>query len=466
MRLSIGPTQAAIMAAAGTENKPIIAWDNRAVDAIMTTQIGTDTPGYPPSNAATGSTYDEWIGTPSVDEVALRAELPGNELCTFVAIAAHNAAEIGAGVVAQRTGTSRTNEIARSQDFSTGWTAFGTTITANSLIAPDGTTSAAALKEDASTGTHSCGNNTTVAFTSGTAYTVSIHVKRTAGTRHFGIALPSAPFGAFVTAAFNLTTGVATVDSPGTSTTAGMVDIGNGWWRCWIKSTATATSSVNTIRYAISNSSTVGWTSYTGSTSTGVYIWGAQVEAGSLTSYIYTTTAAAASSWHDIGQWVIPTDGSALGWYFSGAVVTFWRVLFHNVSPSVKPSVGVFFVGNPMTMPRQFYQGYSPILTPTQVDMQSNISAGGHLLGSSVVKRGSRIAMEFNNTSDTFFRDVEWIGFQKHFNEGGGSFVAWRPTKYPDDLHYFWRDGDTLQPTNSGPKALMSVAVQGRVYEG
>ena len=455
------------MSAAGTENTPLIAWNNFAADATMSTLFGTDAAGFPASNAATGSTYDEWKGIPTDDRVALRAQLTESKTVTMVAIAAHNAADIGAGVVAQRAGFSRTNEIPRSQDFSTGWFTANVALTSAATTGPDGTMSAGLIVEDTAVGVARYVTNTSaVNFTAGTAYSVSCYVKRATGIRHFALTLPSAAFAGSPAAAFNLDTGVATISTAGTNTSAGITDAGAGWLRCAIKSDATATASSTDAVFRMVSSPTNGKDFYTGDGASGLYIWGAQIESGGATSYIYTTTAPASSSYHDLGQWVVPSTPAPIAWYSTASTLQFCRVLFHNVSPSVNPTVGVFFCGDPMAMDRPFYQGFAPILTPTEVELQSNVSAGGHLLGSSVVKRGSRIAMQFNNLSDTFVRGDDFKGFMAHFNDGGGAFAAWRPTKYADDLHYFWRDGATLQPTNSGPRDLMNVTIEGRVYEG
>lgn len=176
-----------------------------------------------------------------------------------------------------------------------------------------------------------------------------------------------------------------------------------------------------------------------------------------------------ALAWATYGDPILPADmgGVCDGSYFSGQpTVRYWRVVFFSVPALAQLSVAGIFIGNVITVPDRFYQGFSPVITPSEVELQSNVSVGGHLLGSSVVKRGSRMSAPFGHLPESFVRGAAWIDFQHAFNEGRPAFLAWRPTKYPQDLHYIWRDGAVIRPVNTGPKDYMSVTIEARVFEG
>lgn len=163
-----------------------------------------------------------------------------------------------------------------------------------------------------------------------------------------------------------------------------------------------------------------------------------------------------------IGANQTPSDNQAIVWYFADTSARYWRVYCNGLSGA--PIIGVVSVGNPLTIERRIYQGYRPPLTPTEVSLQSNVSEGGHLLGSSVTKKASTASADLTYLDPATVRGAAWQGFQSHYNNGGGFFWAWRPTKY-GDAHYAWRMGGALAPTNSGPKDYMAAKLEMRLYD-
>ena len=97
MTILIGPTKAAALAAAGTENNPLVFWDNAGASGTYSTGVGTEVENA--ALAATGTTYDAWVATPSnIDRAALMIVLPSPQEVDCIAIAAHNIADIGGTV--------------------------------------------------------------------------------------------------------------------------------------------------------------------------------------------------------------------------------------------------------------------------------------------------------------------------------------------------------------------------------
>jgi len=86
-----------------------------------------------------------------------------------------------------------------------------------------------------------------------------------------------------VGASFNLSTGVATAS--GTGNTASMQDAGNGWWRCTVTNNGSASVS-NQVRIGIQDGA-LG--SYLGDGTSGIYIYAAQANEGTLKPYFPTT---------------------------------------------------------------------------------------------------------------------------------------------------------------------------------
>jgi hypothetical protein len=149
-------------------------------------------------------------------------------------------------------------------------------------------------------------------------------------------------------------------------------------------------------------------------------------------------------------------------WRFSQSA-RYWRLSATDVDAG-QPAIGVLFLGQELIIPQRIYQGYAPPITPNVVDLQSNVSEGGHLLGSRVVSRGNTATAEISHLTPAFVRSDDWKNFQAHFNNGNGFFWGWRPTAY-DELYYAWRQGAVIAPQNSGPQAYMSASISMRFYD-
>jgi hypothetical protein len=181
-----------------------------------------------------------------------------------------------------------------SEQFDNAWWATGnSSISANSTTSPDGTQNADSLVEQAVSGIHYVGK--TLSAVAG-SYTFSGFIKQ--NTRQYG------GFRAIVNGFANryfvlldLSNGsVVSTNTVGSGVTwsHSVESFANGWYRLSIS--ATHTSGNIDLSFSPSDSASptysFGLPSYTGDASKSIYIWGAQVEAGSYpTSYIPTTSA-------------------------------------------------------------------------------------------------------------------------------------------------------------------------------
>jgi hypothetical protein len=172
----------------------------------------------------------------------------------------------------------RSNLILRSEEFdNASWTKNNSSISANSVVSPDGSTNADSLIENTANASHNIFQSVNV--TIGTTYTISFFVKANGRTR-FRIA---DNFGRLpLNVIFDLST-VTVVSGTGS-----ISDYGNGWYRCTVSSTATATASEFIYIIMVSSGTT---TTYTGDGVSGLYLWGAQLEAGSYSSSYIPTVA-------------------------------------------------------------------------------------------------------------------------------------------------------------------------------
>jgi len=186
----------------------------------------------------------------------------------------------------------RTNLILQSEDFSTTWAVTRSSVTTNAVVAPNGTLTGDTLVANTDNNTHFIrqGNFT---FTSGVTYTFSVFVKA-AGYSFVAVRGDSTSGVLGAAVYFSLTDGSVTQSASGVTTTS--TAVGNGWYRLSVTATATSTESTGRPTVYLTNVGTGPsfGVSFVGNNSDGVYLWGAQLEAGAFpTSYIPTTVAAA-----------------------------------------------------------------------------------------------------------------------------------------------------------------------------
>jgi hypothetical protein len=175
----------------------------------------------------------------------------------------------------------RTNLLTYSAQFdNAAWTKSNSTVTANAATSPDGTATADALIETTATGTHVTYQVFT--FVAATAYTYSAYVKANGRTKFDFASLSGFSPGA----SFDLTAVTAT--PLGATSAATITAVGNGWYFC----TATRTSAGGSDQAQIRLVDAAGASTYTGNGTSGIFLWGAQLEAGSFaTSYIPTVAS-------------------------------------------------------------------------------------------------------------------------------------------------------------------------------
>ena len=197
----------------------------------------------------------------------------------------------------------RTNLFTYSEDFSNvAWTKTALNLTSNTIVAPNGTLTGS--KISTTSGTFASGlvstGNLAVASSS-----ISVYAK--AGEAPI-LQIATYNFSNFQ-CYFDLTTGVSNGTAGFTRT---MTNVGNGWWRCTVSGTLTAGGNFIFIPMAVNsglNPAPIGQ---------GIYIWGAQLEAGAFpTSYIKTvasqvTRAADSASMvgSNFSEWYRQDEGS------------------------------------------------------------------------------------------------------------------------------------------------------------
>jgi hypothetical protein len=197
----------------------------------------------------------------------------------------------------------RTNLLLRSEEFSTTWVRFNVNASSNAILAPDGTLTADKLTENNADNFHRIRQG----ITSGVTGVFSVFLKAAERTRvNLGTSDTN------LIAGFDLSAGSVV------SGTGSIEPFGDGWYRCSISATFTTSGPFLLLRNSSSEF-------YTGDGTSGIYLWGAQLEPDSFpTSYIPTTTAAV-------------TRNASLADLISGAIANNIRSFYVEFS---SPAVG------------------------------------------------------------------------------------------------------------------------------
>lgn len=227
----------------------------------------------------------------------------------------------------------RTNLLTYSEQFdNAAWLKDSSTVTANTTISPDGNTNADTIIETATNSVHRIYEQINVV--SGTAVTMSFYAKAKERTQVFGTG-GTAAYGTQVRVLYDLSAVTAVVQSG--AVTATIVNVGNGWRKC----TWTATPSATTLGNHFIGLGLSGSDTYTGDGTSGAYIYGAQLEAGSFaTSYIPTVASQVTRS-ADVATM---TGTNFSSWYNQNAGT--FVASFQNVVDTVGGGKSVFSVND------------------------------------------------------------------------------------------------------------------------
>lgn len=164
-------------------------------------------------------------------------------------------------------------------------------ITPNATLAPDGTSTASKMIEDATTNVHTITQTLTTGNRDGTfSVWIKAAERSIAYLRNFGRTPTDVNIDSIIY--IDLVTGAVTSGNVNTNFKA--TNVGNGWWRvsCNIGGVASAVGSIQR-QLIIGATTTVNIQSYPGDGISGIYIWGAQyVQANWSGEYVATTTTA------------------------------------------------------------------------------------------------------------------------------------------------------------------------------
>lgn len=322
-----------------------------------------------------------------------------------------------------------TNLLTRSSEFNNAaWSINSGTVAANSVVAPDGTTTGDKLYKTADTALFMTQNNP---LTSGVTYTQSIFAKKNAypvnSDAFYVIQIASSTGFPSTYQNFDLSTGtLGTGDISGGSNngTATIEDYGNGWYRCSVTMPCTNTTSSGRMAIGVVSSPTSARLeasgAYGSTNNDGLYIWGAQFEANEYASSYIPTTTADVTRASEVCEIDLTTKDIEVQMPF-----TLYSELSTEVNQYARRPIGLRIVGDSTDNIRPFINAdgsitwYTtsgnlntsslrpPYYSPTKEFFKIAGSVGSTLVGNSTIKfccNGSRV-----NTTTTAYNDTRLI---------------------------------------------------------
>lgn len=224
----------------------------------------------------------------------------------------------------------RTNVLSYSSDLSnTYWDKFQLNLTSNTIIAPDGTLTGDKLASNTVNTSHYSYPASGIAVSAG-IYTASIYAKAGERSRLIAGIWSGSDY---AMAQFDLANG--TIVQEATAGMASITPVGNGWYRCTVNRTIGAVTTYFSFGPYINGTFgplTGAFPQYADDGFSGIYVWGAQLEASSFaTSYIATTSASATRTVDS----AVMTGTNFSSWANSSAFTVFTKVSrFANALPS------------------------------------------------------------------------------------------------------------------------------------
>ena len=214
----------------------------------------------------------------------------------------------------------RSNLLTYSADFN-NWSKVRSYISGVNVISPDGTESANKIVEDNSLGTHYVRKFPTVSADAVCA--ISVYVKSAERSQFAIHTYGSNGWDASLTAIYDLPTENIT----GTNAENCTINaVGNGWYRATYIATKNSTSGTANVDFYTALNGNV---SYQGDNSSGIYLWGAQLEEGAFaTSYIPRPDTSTATRNPDS----VSMEGDNFSdWYNQSEGSILWRGTIHSI---------------------------------------------------------------------------------------------------------------------------------------
>lgn len=164
-------------------------------------------------------------------------------------------------------------------------------------------------------------------------------------------------------------------------------------------------------------------------------------------------------AWTDVTDAVIPGDNHAIMWYFEDVVTSaYWR-LYIEPSAGTAPRIAVLYLGEVLVLQRRVYVGHTPVTDAQATQYRTAVSASAQYLGRVVGSQFLGVSLAQQNIDPEFYRT--YIRPFKLRAETRPFFMAWRPSKYPEEVGFCWTTKD-ITPQNALANGYLNFDIEGR----
>lgn len=121
---------------------------------------------------------------------------------------------------------------------------------------------------------------------------------------------------------------------------------------------------------------------------------------------------------------------------FATTSAQYWRVLMEYAVATI----GVIKLGQSLKFPCSPLAGHKPLHHSRKVELLTNESMGGNLLGNRPVKMGAETNINIGQVPRDWAEN-DLAAFEMRYNRGGAFFYCGAPSVIPKDMGYCWRAG-------------------------
>lgn len=325
-----------------------LSYVNHVDDLATVFTAGSATASLPGNNVADSIVGKPWQTSGTVDTY-LEIDLGSSKTCQLFHLAGLQNFASTDTIRVMAHATKPTNIALYSQVLDNGyWTKSESSISANATAAPDGTTTADKLVENSATAVHGIYRSTISGLTDGLPYTISVFAKASERT---SIYIRADDDSGGNEGSMNIVTGSgAMIGTPPSGCTIHATLYANGWTRVEFRFPDLNGTTIDNLTIG------AGTGSYAGDGSSGVFLWGVQIEqSATADGYVATTDATRT----DVPDWLASVDSAtdltdidsdvATGYniwtHIAPAAVSVRYVKFEINAASQTPTPGYFRVG-------------------------------------------------------------------------------------------------------------------------